>query len=81
MKAKAEHRGYTPRRRVVEPDYYGDYTGDDSADAYTGDYVVTKRAVDSTPARTAADSAAVFASAGLIDEEPPEDAGFWSQYQ
>lgn len=84
--AKRAHRATTPRRRA----YWDDWddttdtaatTATSDADSFTGEITYTKRAVDPNPPSTsAADSAAVFATAGLINEEPPDDAGWWSQY-
>lgn len=48
---------------------------------YDGEIVYTKRSTDPEPARSAADSASVFAQAGLIEEEPDDNAGFWSQFR
>jgi gamma-glutamylcyclotransferase (GGCT)/AIG2-like uncharacterized protein YtfP len=76
VQARNEHRNQRSSRPAPS------YSRVAAAEEYTGDIVYTKRATDSNePAHSAADAAAVFASAGLIDEEPDENAGFWSQYR
>lgn len=77
VQARNEHRNQRSNRPARS------YSRVSPSDEYTGDIIYTKKSTDpdSAPSHSAADAAAVFASAGLIDEEPDENAGFWSQYR
>lgn len=83
VRAREEYRrAPRPTASHYADDYdYDDLDSGGGYDGYDGEIVITKRAVDPNPPRTAAASAAVFAAAGVLDEEPAEDAGFWSQYR